>query len=121
MSIRAMRLGAVGAVMDGYSRDTKGILELRFPTFSRGNYAQDQGPRGKVIDFRVPIEMEGGVRIETGDIIFGDLDGVCVIPRAAEVEIFTKALEKARGEKTVRRAIEEGMGAADAFRHFGIM
>ncbi|MBS0278462.1 MAG: RraA family protein [Proteobacteria bacterium] len=121
MSIRAMKLGAVGAVMDGYSRDTRGILDLKFPTFSRGAYAQDQGPRGKVIDFRVPIEMEGGVRIEVGDIIFGDLDGVCVIPRKAEDDVFTAAIEKARGEKTVRKAIEEGMGAAEAFRTFGIM
>lgn len=121
MSIRAMKLGATGAVMDGYSRDTRGILSLGFPTFSRGCYAQDQGPRGKVIDFRVPIEMEGGVRIEPGDIIFGDLDGVCVVPKKAERDIFNKAIEKARGEKSVRKALEEGMGAAAAFKHFGIM
>ena len=121
MSIRAMKLGAVGAVMDGHSRDTHGILSLGFPVFSRGRYAQDQGPRGRVIDFRVPIEMEGGVRIEPGDIIFGDLDGVCVIPKKAEREIFVKAVEKARGEKLVRKALEHGMGAAEAFQKFGIM
>src|SRR5205085_3747856 len=72
MSIRAMKLGAAGAVVDGYSRDTKGILSLGFPVFSHGRYAQDQGPRGKVVDFRVPIEMNG-VRIHPGDILFGDL------------------------------------------------
>src|SRR3712207_8687506 len=49
-------LGAAGAVVDGYHRDTRGILKLSFPTFSYGGYAQDQGPRGKVIDFRVPLE-----------------------------------------------------------------
>jgi regulator of RNase E activity RraA len=121
MSIRAMKLGATGAVVDGYSRDTHGILALGFPVFSHGCYAQDQGPRGKVIDFRVPIEMAGGVRIEPGDIIFGDVDGVCVIPRRAEREVFTRALEKARGEKLVRKALEQGMGAAEAFKKFGIM
>ena len=57
MSTRAQRLGAAGAVIDGYSRDTAGILRLGFPTFSHGGYAQDQGPRGKVIDFRVPLEI----------------------------------------------------------------
>jgi regulator of RNase E activity RraA len=56
MSVRARKCGATGAVVDGYSRDTHGILALQFPTFSYGAYAQDQGPRGKVIDFRVPIE-----------------------------------------------------------------
>lgn len=121
MSLRATKLGAVGAVLDGYSRDTKGILEQGFPCFSRGRYAQDQGPRGKVVDFRVPIEMDGGVRIETGDIIFGDIDGVCVIPKKAERDVFTSAIEKARGEKTVRRAIEQGMSAQGAFKKFGIL
>ena len=120
MSTRALKLGAAGAVLDGYLRDTKGILALDFPAFAYGSYAQDQGPRGKVIDFRCPIEMHG-VRINPGDIIFGDIDGVCVVPRQAEEEIFVKAVEKARGEKTVQKAIEAGMGAADAFRTFGIM
>ncbi|MBZ0296136.1 MAG: RraA family protein, partial [Anaerolineae bacterium] len=120
MSTRAMKLGAAGAVLDGYARDTFGIIDLGFPTFAYGSYAQDQGPRGKVIDFRVPIEIQG-VRIEPGDIVFGDVDGVCVVPQAAEVEVMTKALEKARGEKLVRKAIEEGMSATEAFRTYGIM
>ncbi|MEA2735959.1 MAG: hypothetical protein QOE14_2410 [Humisphaera sp.] len=120
MSTRAMKLGAAGAVCDGYSRDTRGILALDFPVFSYGRYAQDQGPRGKVVDYRCPIEING-VRIESGDIIFGDLDGVCVIPRAAEKEVFTAALEKSRGEKLVAKAIREGMSAVEAFRKFGIM
>jgi regulator of RNase E activity RraA len=120
MSTRAAHLGAVGAVLDGYSRDTHGILEMGFPTFSYGPYAQDQGPRGKVVDFRVPVEI-GGVRVAPGDIVFGDIDGVCVVPRAAEAEVFARALEKARGEQTVRRAIEAGMSAKAAFEKYGIM
>ena len=120
MSTRAIKLGAAGAVLDGYSRDTTGILNLDFPTFSYGPYAQDQGPRGKVIDFRVPIEI-GGVKILPGDIVFGDVDGVCIIPQDAEGEVFSKSLEKARGEKLVRKAIESGMSAVDAFRKYGIM
>ncbi len=120
MSTRAMRLGAAGAVVNGYSRDTRGILELNFPTFSWGRYAQDQAPRGKVIDFRVPLQI-GQVRIEPGSIIFGDMDGVCAVPGEVEREVFTKALEKARGEKRVRKAIESGVSARDAFDRFGIM
>lgn len=120
MSTRALKLGAAGAVLDGYARDTHGILALNFPTFCYGRYAQDQGPRGKVIDFRVPLEIRG-VRILPGDIVFGDIDGVCVIPQAAETEVFVQALEKARGEKKVREAIEAGMSASEAFAKFGIM
>ncbi len=120
MSTRAIKLGAAGAVVDGYLRDTHGILAQNFPAFSHGAYAQDQGPRGKVIDFRAPIEMEG-VRVNTGDIVFGDVDGVLVVPREAEEEIFMGAIEKARGEKLVRQAIEQGMSASEAFKKFGIM
>lgn len=120
MTTRAMKLGAVGAVLDGYVRDTEGILNLDFPTFGYGSYAQDQGPRGLVLDFRCPIEMQG-VRIEPGDILFGDVDGVCVIPAVAEEEVIRRALEKARGEKSVRKAIEDGMSATDAFAKYGIM
>jgi len=120
MSVRAMKLGAVGAIVNGYSRDTRAILKLDFPVFSYGAYAQDQAPRGKVIDFRVPIKMDA-TTILTGDILFGDIDGVCVIPKNAVEDVFTKALEKSRGEKTVREAIENGMSAADAFAKFKIM
>jgi len=120
MSTRAMKLGAAGAVLDGYSRDTNGILKLGFPTFSYGPYAQDQGPRGKVIDFRVPIQMNG-VTVRTGDVMFGDIDGVCVVPASAIQDVFSQALEKARGEKLVKKAIEEGMSTVEAFRRFGIM
>ncbi|HEX5700181.1 MAG TPA: RraA family protein [Rubrobacter sp.] len=120
MSTRAITLGAAGAVVDGYSRDTRGILQLGFPTFSYGGYAQDQGPRGKVIDFRVPLEI-GGVRLEPGDLLFGDLDGVCLIPREAEEEVVRKALEKAREESVLERALREGMSATEAFARHGIM
>lgn len=120
MTTRAMKLGAAGVVLDGYTRDTHGILKLGFPTFAYGRYAQDQGPRGKVIDFRVPLEI-GSVRINPGDILFGDVDGVCAIPREAEAEVFMRALEKARGEKIVQKAIEDGMSASEAFAKYGIM
>jgi regulator of RNase E activity RraA len=120
MSTRARCCGAVGAVVDGCARDTKAVLAMGFPTFCHCSYAQDQGARGKVVDFRIPLEMQG-TRIEPGDIVFGDIDGVCVIPRKAEVEVFTGAFQKAREEKTVRLALEQGMSARDAFEKFGIL
>ena len=120
MMTRIKMCGGVGAVVNGYSRDTNGIYDVGLPVFSYGSYAQDQAPRGKVIDFRVPIEMDG-VRINSGDIIVGDIDGVCVVPRNREKEIFTLALEKARGEKVVLNAIKNGMTAVDAWNTFGIM
>ena len=120
MSTRAVKLKAAGAVLDGYSRDTNGVLQLGFPTFSYGGYAQDQGQRGKVIDWRCPIEI-GGIKIIPGDFIFGDRDGVCVIPRQIEQVILSEALEKVRTENKVRKAIQNGMGAREAFDKYGVL
>lgn len=120
MSARAKMLGAAGAVVNGYSRDTTGIISLDFPCFSLGRYAQDQAPRGKVIDWRVPIYFNN-ILINDGDILIGDIDGVCVVPKEHEVEIFTRALEKARSEKVVLEKVLGGMGAKDAFDKYGIM
>jgi regulator of RNase E activity RraA len=104
MSTRARKLGCRGAVLNGYTRDTRRILEMKFPTFA----------------FRLPIEI-GQVRVRPGDILFGDMDGVLLVPAEAEGEVFARALEKARGEKLVKKAIEEGTSAVEAFKKFGIM
>lgn len=120
LTAAARTRGATGAVVDGYHRDTPKVLEQNWPVFSRGRYAQDSAVRMAVVAFRVPLEI-GGVWIEPGDLVFGDLDGVVIVPRHLEAEIIPAALDKARGEKRVRRAIENGMSATEAFQTFGIL
>lgn len=112
--------GAVGAVLNGYHRDTPQVLSQNFPVFSTGCWAQDSSIRTNVVDFRCPIEI-GQVTIQDGDLVFADIDGVLIIPKAVETECIEKALEKASGEKLVRKAIEGGMSATEAFRKFGIL
>lgn len=121
MSMRAQQLGSSGAILNGYSRDTRGIFSLNFPTFSIGSYAQDQRSRGKVVDFRTGVAI-GQARIESGDLIFGDLDGVIVIPREVEVETIRLAAEKASKEGRVMLSIvEEGVSSEQAFEMFGVL
>jgi 4-hydroxy-4-methyl-2-oxoglutarate aldolase len=120
MSTRALRLKAAGAILDGYVRDANEIEALGFPVFCRGIYAQDQGPRGQVVDFRTAVEVDG-VRIEPGDLLFGDREGVLVIPKGVEMEVVGKALEKVRTENQVAIAIRNGMSACEAFKAFGVM
>ena len=120
MSTRAKTLGAKGALVNGYIRDSKDIKSLDFPAFGRGKYAQDQGPRGQVIDYNVTVEI-AGIRIEPGALLFGDCEGVLVIPVEVEKEIIAKSLEKAAMENTVEAAIKTGMSAVDAFKAFGVM
>lgn len=120
MSARAKKLKAAGAVANGYIRDTKGILALDFPVFACGSYAQDQAPRGRVIDYRVTVQV-GDAVVHPGDILFGDIDGVLVIPQKIETVVIQKAYEKATGERTVLKAIQAGMSAEEAFRTYKIM
>ena len=111
---------AAGAVLNGWHRDTPQVLEQNWPVFSRGCYAQDSSVRTQVVDYRCTVEM-GQVTIHPGDYVFGDVDGVLVIPAEIADEVIEKSLEKAAGEKLVRKAIEGGMTATDAFAKFGIL
>lgn len=121
MSTRARALGAAGAVVDGFHRDTLGIRKLGFPVYSHGSYAQDQRMRGRVIDFRCPIEFGNGVRIDPGDVVVADIDGVVVVPADHAADIVALALEKVEGEESVRQMIERGERTEDIFGKTGIM
>jgi 4-hydroxy-4-methyl-2-oxoglutarate aldolase len=80
LTATAKKRGAVGAVIDGFYRDTQKVMEQNWPVFSRGRYAQDSSVRTQVVNYRCDIEI-GGVWITPGDLIFGDMDGVLVIPK----------------------------------------
>lgn len=120
MSTRAQHCRAAGAILDGYVRDAAEIEALGFTVFSRGLYAQDQGVRGKVLDYRCPVEI-GGVLIKPGDLVFADREGVLIVPKEVEHEAIEKALQKARTESEVAVAIKSGMSASKAFETFGVL
>ena len=103
LTATARTRGAVGAVLNGWHRDTPQVLEQNWPVFSCGCYAQDSSVRTQVVQFRCPLEI-GAVTIHDGDIVFGDVDGVLAIPKEIAVEVIEKALKKAEGEKTRREA-----------------
>jgi regulator of RNase E activity RraA len=118
--LRARKLGAAGVVLNAHVRDANNILALNVPAFAHGTYAYGLQRRHNVVDYRCSIKI-GEVRIRPGDLIFGDGDGVCVIPREAEKEIVNKAIEKNRLERNVRRDIEAGESILDAFRKYSVM
>lgn len=120
MATRAACLKAAGFAVNGFIRDTRGLLNMDMPIFSIGSYAQDQRVRGKVIAYRVPITV-GDVLVNPGDLVFGDIDGVVVIPQSQEAEIIRRAYEKVSGENTVANAIQSGMSTVEAFATYGIM
>ena len=120
LTASAKARGAVGSVVDGYSRDTPQVLGQNFPVFCSGTWAQDSSLRTYLFKFRCPIEI-GQVTIHDGDIVFGDIDGVLIIPRSIAPEVIEKALIKASTEKTMRKAIEDGMMVTEAFEKFGVL
>jgi regulator of RNase E activity RraA len=120
MALRAQKLKAAGAVMNGYCRDEAGILELGFPTFCWGSYALDLSFRGKVLGYGVPTKV-GDVPVSPGDLVFGDRDGVLVVPAPMVNEVFERAMEKVHSENLVREAFRNGMSAVEAFDKFGVM
>ena len=112
--MRAQNLGAAGVVLNAHVRDGNAILSLNFPAFAHGCHAYGLQRRHNVVDFRCSITI-GKVRVRPGDLIFGDGDGVCVIPHEAEGEILNRAFAKTQLEKNVRREIESGRSVVDAF------
>jgi 4-hydroxy-4-methyl-2-oxoglutarate aldolase len=121
MSVRAMKLGAAGAVLGGFHRDTREVLALGFPLFSEGAYAQDQRGRGLAVDFRVPVTFANGCRVAAGDLLLGDVDGVVAVPKDSVDEVVALALAKVDGEDVVRRMILDGETTEAAFARTGIM
>ena len=120
LSTAARARGAAGAVMDGMTRDVRAIRAMCFPVFAAGIGPLDSKGRGKVVAIDVPVEV-AGARVEPGDLVFGDADGVVVIPRAAEERVIAAALAKVQGENETRDALARGEKLADVFRRHGIL
>lgn len=120
MSTAVRAVGGRGAVVDGLARDAKKILQMDFPVFVTGFRPTDSMGRNEVVEYDVRI-LCGGVTVNPGDLIFGDMDGVVVVPREVEEEVVEKALKKVSGENVVRQRLEQGMKISEAFEKYGIL
>ena len=98
--------GLAGVVLDGSCRDSEDIKELGFPVFARA-FNPSGTVKESLAKLAVPVTC-GGITVRTGDIIFGDCDGVVVIPQEHEDEVFEKALAKFEKEKKIVEALEAG-------------
>ena len=112
--------GAAGAVMDGCVRDIKAIRAMGFPVFHGGIAPLDSKGRARVMAIDVPVEC-AGVAVASGDLVFGDADGLVVVPKAAEAEVLRLAEEKLRGEKDTLAALRQGVSLRAVFERYGIL
>ncbi len=120
LSTAAQVRKAAGCVTDGLVRDVRQIRDMGFPVFHGGIGPLDTKGRARMVDKDVPVEC-AGVAIESGDIVFGDIDGVVVVPRAHEHAVIEKAIAKVLGENNTRDALRKGESLAQVFKRFGIL
>jgi 4-hydroxy-4-methyl-2-oxoglutarate aldolase len=120
LSTAARARGAAGCVTDGLVRDIRFIREMRFPVFARGAGPLDSKGRGEMIKMDVPVEC-GGAAVSPGDWIFGDIDGVVIVPADLCERVLDAALAKVAAENTVREELAAGESLATVFARHGVL
>jgi regulator of RNase E activity RraA len=110
--------GVAGTVIDGACRDTHLALELGYPIFSRSYSMRTGKDRVQVESYNAPVNI-GDARINAGDILRGDSDGVLVIPREHEDAVLDAAEEIDRTEQQIRNLIKEGKTLVEARKQLG--
>lgn len=120
LSTAAVARGATGCAIDGHTRDALRIIEMGFPVFTTGFRPVDSSTRSTVIGYGCPVEV-GGVRVNAGDIIFGDYDGIVVIPPDRLAEVVTAAHRKVTSENSSRDMLREGATLREVYDRFGVL
>ncbi len=120
LSTHTRAKGGRGVVLDGLSRDSWGIAEMKFPVFARGLSPADSKGRLEVIAIRGTIPV-AGVSVSNGDLLLADEDGVVVVPRDVEDEVIRLAFEKVAGENVMRDILRKGANLRAVFKEHGIL
>ncbi len=120
MSTIAKRNGAVGCICDSMVRDCQKIIQMNFPTFCSGIRPLDSLGRGQVVGYDVPIRC-GDVLVNPGEIVFSDFDGIVVIPKAIEDEVFAIAYENVFKENQSRTDLLNGHSLREVYNRYGVL
>lgn len=120
LSTRASYLKSGGCLTDGSVRDVRMIREMGFPVYAGNISPLDTKYRAKLMWSDVPGKIHG-VNIESGDLIFGDVDGVVVVPKKHIEFVIEKALQKVSQENIVRKEIQKGKTLEEIFADHGIL
>jgi len=107
LTIVASRKKLGGTVIDGVCRDAPRSIELRYPIFARSSYMRTGKDRVAVDAMQVSVSI-GGVRVDPGDFMLGDWDGVVVIPKEKIEQVTETALAIESAEERIRAAVERG-------------
>ena len=120
LSTAAVARGVYAVVTDGLVRDIRLMNDMGFHCFCRGCSPLDSAGRILPRDVQVPVTC-AGVRVEPGDFVLADYEGVVVIPAAIREQVYGKCLEKLEGENTVRDELSSGRSPREVFDEYGIL
>jgi 4-hydroxy-4-methyl-2-oxoglutarate aldolase len=120
LSTHTRAKGGRGVVLDALSRDSWGIVDMKFPVFATGLSPADSKGRLEVVAIRSTMPI-GGVSVANGDLVVADDDGCVVVPAAIEDEIVASALEKVSGEDKMRDILRKGANIREVFAEYGIL
>ena len=118
----ARAAGCVGAILDGSTRDSNMLIEMGFPTFCRFRSPVESFGRFMVIDYQVPIQVQGVdglLQINPGDYLVGDNDGVVVVPAAMTLAVLEIAEGRAERERRGREVIGKGVDPIETQKKWG--
>lgn len=118
MTASAIARGARCAVVNGGLRDTRQVLAQNFPIFYRYRSSNGSLGRTKITGYNTPVRI-GKVYIKPGDVIFGDIDGVVVVPRSIAYDVLVRAEEIKVNEKEMRGWVHEGFSAVEMVNNGG--
>lgn len=110
--------GGAGVLLDAYARDVRELKQMDFPLFYRGRNPRTSKGRCEINECQIPVTIDG-VTICPGDYIFGDIDGVVVIPKTVAGEVIDAALKTIEKENEVRRRLQNGSSLQQAYAEIG--
>lgn len=116
----ALARGARGLVTDGFHRDTRMLLDLGFPVYSRGARAVDISGRGMVVAAGRPVEV-AGVLVRPGDLVFAEIDGQVAIPADIALEVVDRAFTKVATEDNARRDLRNGALLGEVWTKYRVL
>jgi len=114
----ALRAGASAAVIGGKTRDTSEVTRIGFPVFSTGSSCQDVRTRATFESFNKAIQIDN-VKISPGDLIFGDVEGVVVIPKRLEAKVIEEIFLRTSTEKNILVDISKGIDVGSIVKDHG--
>jgi 4-hydroxy-4-methyl-2-oxoglutarate aldolase len=118
MSRSVMERGSVGAVVDGGLRDTEFVVQLGFPVFCRFRSPASSIGRWDIVDWDCVITI-GSTVVHPGDWVFGDVDGVVVVPTEVVEDVLAESEAKVEKEQLMRAELDRGEPITDVFGRHG--